>query len=300
MLTELIAILAPIVISVAIGYVWGKTGTEYPADFISRIVMYVGTPCLIVGTMARVSVDPAVMGEVMLATAISMAAMGLVGWLILRALRMNISAFLPPLLFPNNGNMGLPLCLFAFGELGLALALGSFMVMMIAAFTLGLLIVSPGGWLDRFRDMGRQPVIYSMVIALTMLVTGSRLPLWLDNTVTLIGGFAIPLMTITLGVSLASIKVGAWQRSLVFSLARIFGGLAFGLVACWMMDVQGVARGVVLLQSAMPVAVFNYLLALRYDRHPQEVAAMVVTSTLIAFVTLPFLLAWLLPSKAML
>jgi predicted permease len=245
-------------------------------------------------------VDPAVMGEVMLATAISMAAMGLVGWLILRALRMNISAFLPPLLFPNNGNMGLPLCLFAFGELGLALALGSFMVMMIATFTLGLLIVSPGGWLDRFRDMGRQPVIYSMVIALTMLVTGSRLPLWLDNTVTLIGGFAIPLMTITLGVSLASIKVGAWQRSLVFSLARIFGGLAFGLVACWMMDVQGVARGVVLLQSAMPVAVFNYLLALRYDRHPQEVAAMVVTSTLIAFVTLPFLLAWLLPSKAML
>src|SRR5690606_39362868 len=139
-----------------------------------------------------------------------------------------------------------PLCLFAFGELGLALALGSFMVMMIATFTVGLAIVSAGSWRDRLADMARQPVIYAMAIALTLLVTGSKLPLWLDNTVTLIGGFAIPLMTITLGVSLASIKVGAWQRSLVFSLARIFGGLAFGLVACWMMDVQGVARGVVL------------------------------------------------------
>lgn len=295
MLTELFAILAPIVISVAIGFIWGKTGTDYPADFISRIVMYVGTPCLIVGTMARVKVEPAVMGEVMLATALSMAAMGLAGWLILRARRLDIPGFLPPLLFPNNGNMGLPLCLFAFGELGLALALGSFMVMMIATFTVGLLIVSPSGWADRFRDMGRQPVIYSMVIALTMLVTGAQLPLWLDNTVTLIGGFAIPLMTITLGVSLASIKVGAWQRSLVFSLARIFGGLVFGMLVCWAMELQGVARGVVLLQSAMPVAVFNYLLALRYNRHPQEVAAMVVISTLIAFVTLPFLLAWLLP-----
>ncbi len=298
MLSELFAILAPIVISVAVGYAWGKTGTDYPADFISRIVMYVGTPCLIVGTMARVEVDAAVMGEVMLATALTMVAMGLAGWAVLRALRLDIPGFLPPLLFPNNGNMGLPLCLFAFGELGLALALGSFMVMMIATFTVGLLLVSEGGWRDRFLDMARQPVIYSMVIALAMLVTQTRLPLWLDNTVTLIGGFAIPLMTITLGVSLASIRIGTWRRSLGFSLGRIFGGLAFGLLICWAMSLEGVSRGVVLLQSAMPVAVFNYLLALRYNRHPQEVAAMVVISTLIAFITLPFLLAWLLPGVA--
>lgn len=294
MLSELFAILAPIVISVLIGYVWGKTGTDYPADFISRIVMYVGTPCLIIGTMARVEVDPAVMGEVMLATALAMAAMGVVGWVVLRALKFDIPGYLPPLIFPNNGNMGLPLCLFAFGELGLALALGSFMVMMIATFTVGLLLVSAGGWGERFKDMAQQPVIYSMVIALAMLVTGTQLPLWIDNTVTLIGGFAIPLMTITLGVSLASLKIGTWGRSFGFSLARIFGGLALGWISCWVLGVEGVSRSVVLLQAAMPVAVFNYLLALRYNRHSQEVAAMVVISTLISFVTLPFLLAAIL------
>lgn len=298
MLSELIAILAPIVISVGIGFIWGKTGTDYPADFISRIVMYVGTPCMIIGAMARVKVEPSVMGEVMLATALTMAAMGLIGWGALRALKLEIPSYLPPLIFPNNGNMGLPLCLFAFGELGLALALGSFMVMMIATFTLGLLLVSAGGWNERFKDMARQPVIYSMVIALALLITDVQLPLWLDNTVTLIGGFAIPLMTITLGVSLAGLKIGTWGRSFGFSLARIFGGLTLGWVSCWLLDVEGVSRSVVLLQSAMPVAVFNYLLALRYNRHPQEVAAMVVVSTLIAFVTLPFLLAVLLPGPA--
>lgn len=294
MLSELLAVLAPIVISVGVGFIWGKTGTDYPADFISRIVMYVGTPCLIIGAIARVEVAPAVMGEVMLATAFAMTAMGLIGWAVLRALKFEISSYLPPLIFPNNGNMGLPLCLFAFGELGLALALGSFMVMMIATFTVGLLLVSAGGWADSLKDMARQPVIYAMAIALAILITGAKLPLWLDNTVTLIGGFAIPLMTITLGVSLASLKIGLWGRSFGFSLARIFGGLILGWISCWLLDVEGVSRSVVLLQSAMPVAVFNYLLALRYNRHPQEVAAMVVISTLIAFVTLPFLLAVML------
>lgn len=298
MLSELFAVLAPIVISVAIGYIWGKTGTDYPADFIARIVMYVGMPCMIIGAMARVEVAPAVMGEVMLATALTMSTMGLIGWAVLHALKLNLPSYLPPLIFPNNGNMGLPLCLFAFGELGLALALGSFMVMMIATFTVGLLLVSAGGWADSLKDMARQPVIYAMAIALSVLVTGVKFPLWLDNTVGLIGGFAIPLMTITLGVSLAGLKIGTWRRSFGFSLARIFGGLTLGWISCWLLDVEGVSRSVVLLQSAMPVAVFNYLLALRYNRHPQEVAAMVVISTLVAFVTLPFLLAVLLPGPA--
>src|SRR5690606_19107225 len=193
MINELFAILAPIVISVAIGFIWGRSGTAYPADFVSRIVMYVGTPCLIISVMNNVEVDAAVMGEVMLATALAMVAMGLLGWAALRALKLDIPAYLPPLIFPNNGNMGLPLCLFAFGPLGLALALGSFMVMMIATFTVGLLLVSEVGWGDRFKDMPRQPEIHSMIIALAVLVTGTHLPRWIDNTVTLIGGFAIPL-----------------------------------------------------------------------------------------------------------
>jgi predicted permease len=274
--------MAPIVISVGIGFIWGKSGADYPANFISRIVMNVGTPAMIVGSMARVDIDPTVIGEVMLATALAMLLMGLAGWALLRALKLEIASYLPPLIFPNNGNMGL------------ALALGSFMVMMTATFTVGLLLVSAGGWRERLKDIARQPIIYSMTIALTLLVTGTRLPLWLDNTVTLIGGFAIPLMTITLGVSLANLKISIWRLGLGFSIARIFGGFALGWLSCWLLDVEGIARSVVLLQAAMPVAVFNYLLALRYDRQPQEVAAMVVISTLLAFVTLPFLLAVLL------
>ncbi|PUA26621.1 MAG: transporter [Cellvibrio sp. 79] len=292
MLSELLAILAPIMISVGAGFIWGKTGTDFPSDFISRIVMNIGTPCLIIGVMAKVEVQPEIMGQVALATAITMTAMGLFGWALLRWMKLEIATYLPPLVFPNNGNMGLPLCLFAYGQTGLALALGSFMVMMVATFTVGLLIVttSDGGILKRMESILKQPVIYSMLIAVILLITDTDLPRWISNTLDLLGGIAIPLMTIALGVSLATLKINFWKRSLFFSLIRVGGGLFFGFIVCELMGLTGVSRNVVLLQSAMPIAVFNYLLALRYGHKPEEVAAMVLVSTLIAFIGLPFLL----------
>jgi len=294
MLNELFAILAPIIIAIGAGYVWGKSGSEFPADFISRIVMNIGTPCLIIGVVSKVEVKPEVMGSVALATAAVMTVMGLVSWLWLRLTKLPISTYLPPLIFPNNGNMGLPLCLFAFGQTGLALAIGSFMVMLVATFTVGLVLVTDGSWRERLVSIARQPVIYSMVIAVTLLVTHTPLPRWIGNTVDLLGGIAIPLMTIALGVSLATLKIQFLTRSIAFSLARVFGGLLLGYIVCHLMGLRGVSRAVVLLQSAMPIAVFNYLLALRYNRAPEEVAAMVLVSTLIAFAGLPFLLAALL------
>jgi predicted permease len=296
MLSELLAILAPIVISVGAGFVWGKTGTDFPSEFMSRIVMNIGTPCLIISAMANVEVQPQVMGQVALATAFTMTAMGILGWLLLRWMKLEIATYLPPLVFPNNGNMGLPLCLFAYGQTGLALALGSFMVMMVATFTVGLFIVtnSEGGIIKKFQSIAKQPVIYSMIIAVILLITDTGLPRWISNTLDLLGGIAIPLMTIALGVSLATLKINFWKRSLFFSVMRVGGGLVLGYVVCELLGLSGISRNVVLLQSAMPVAVFNYLLALRYNRHPEEVAAMVMVSTLLAFIGLPFLLAVIL------
>lgn len=292
MLNELLAILAPIVVSVGAGFIWGKARAEFPSEFVSRIVMNIGTPCLIISAMAKVDVAPAAMGQVALATALVMTAMGILGWQLLRWMKLEVATYLPPLVFPNNGNMGLPLCLFAFGQTGLALAMGSFMVMLIATFTIGLLIVSDaqGGIGQRLLAILKQPVIHSMMIAVILLMTDTELPRWIGNTVDLLGGIAIPLMTIALGVSLARLKIRSWSRSILFGLLRIGGGLVFALVVCELLNISGLSRSVVLLQCAMPIAVFNYLLALRYNRHPEEVAAMVVVSTLMAFIGLPFLL----------
>ncbi|WP_347331020.1 AEC family transporter [Marinimicrobium locisalis] len=296
MFAELIAIMAPLFIGTAIGYVWVRSGTDYPSEFVSRAVMNIATPCLIVSVMARVEVDPRIMGGVALAAGLVIVSMLVLGYGLIRWLKLDPPCYLPSLLFPNNGNLGLPLCLFAFGETGLALAMASFMVMMLSTFTFGIMLVSRAEGLGaRLKALARQPVLYAMVVAVVLLVTDTPLPRWLGNTVDVMGGFAIPLMLMTLGVSLARLKLVAWKRSLLFSALRVLGGLTLGYLAARLVGLEGEALGVAVLQGAMPVAIFNYLLALRYDRAPQEVAAMVLMSTLLAFVVLPIVLVLVLP-----
>lgn len=296
MLTELFAVIAPILICASIGVVWARSDTPYPAEFVTRAVMNIGAPCLMVSAFGQVDVDAQALARVAGVACVVMLTLMALGLILIRFWRLSVPTYLPPLLFPNNGNMGLPLCLFAFGEQGLAMALGYFLIMMVSHITLGIFIVSSasGAIMARLKEMARQPILYAGAIALLMLVTGWRLPKWLDNTVGLLAGFTIPLMLITLGVSLASLKISGLQRGLVFSLLRVGGGFTIAWFACEWLALEGVARGVALLQASMPVAVFNYLFAHRYRRNPEEVAGMVVVSTLLAFAVSPFLLSYLL------
>lgn len=296
MLPELFAIIAPILVCSSIGFIWAKSGTPYPADFVAQAVMNIGAPCLVVSSLNRAEVDLSLFSLVAASALFVLATMALIGVVVIKIWRLKIATFLPSLLFPNCGNMGLPLCLFAFGEKGLALALGYFLVMMLGHFSIGILIVSAGHerLSHRIIRLLKLPVLYAMGVGVALLVSDWSLPKWLDNSVTLLSGFTIPLMMITLGVSLAQLKVADFGHSFMFSLLRILGGLGLGWLCCDWLQLEGVARGVVLLQSAMPVAVFNYLLSQRYDRQPAEVAGLVVTSTLLSFALLPLLLAYLL------
>jgi len=192
--------------------------------------------------------------------------------------------------------MGLPLCLFAFGEQGLALGLSFFLVQMTALMTAGVALMSRAstGLRAILVDLAKQPLIYAIIIALWLVGTGTRLPVWVDSTVELLAGFTIPLMLITLGVSLSNLTTTGWWRSIVFSILRIGGGLAFAWVAVSLLGITGTARNVVLLQAIMPAAVFNYLLALKFDRDPNAVAGVVVASTIMALLAVPLLLTFLL------
>lgn len=291
MISELLAVIVPIFLCAGLGYGWARMKLDYPVEFVTRVVMNVGAPCLIISAFLETGVDPRELGRVALAALLVMALMAMAGWVMLRSLRLDMRTFLPPALFANIGNMGLPLCLFAFGETGLALALAVFLVVFGLQMSLGLVLVAGRGQLGQIV---RQPVLWATVLAVFMVWRGWALPDWLANTTDLLAGLTIPLMLVTLGVSLASLKVSEWRHSLAFSLLRVIGGFGAGILVAWLLGLEGVERGVLILQSAMPVAVFNYLLALKFDREPGEVAGMVLISTGLAFVLLPAIVAYVL------
>ncbi len=291
MINQLFAVIAPIIICAGIGYAWARSGLDYPVDFVTRLVMNIGAPCLIVASFSRSSIEIISMTEITLAALVVLGIMALIGVVLLRLMRLETGIFLPSLIFPNIGNMGLPLCLFAFGETGLALALTIFLLVFTLQMSLGIVLVAGRG---NIGALVKQPVLWATVVALVLIVMGWSLPAWLDNTTGLIGDVTIPLMLITLGVSLARLKVAEWKLSLLFSVMRVAGGFLIALAVAEWFDLQGVERGVLILQSSMPVAVFNYLLALKFDREPGEVAGMVLLSTLLAFFCLPFIVAFVL------
>ena len=290
---QIFTVLFPVILCAFLGALWARSGQRYDSDFVSRLVLNIGAPALILSTLSQVDIDPSLFADIAIACVLVSVIMAILGFVIPRLLGDDVRTYLPSFVFPNVGNMGLPVCMFAFGEQGLALALIFFMVLSVAHFPVGILMAG-GREAGGLMGIIKMPILYAIALAVLLMMSGAVLPDFLNNAVSLIGAMTIPLMLITLGVSLYSLKVSGWGKALLYSLIRILGGLSAGLLVVWWLDIEGVARSVVLIQSSMPVAVFNYLFAVRFDRQPDAVAGLVVVSTILSFVSLPILLSWLI------
>lgn len=291
MFTMIFSILAPVFICVGIGYGWSKSGRDFDVSLVTSIVTYFATPCLVFYALAKVELDPANLWDMGLAALVANLAFVMIGGSVLKLFNLPQRAFLQALTWPNVGNVGLPLCMLAFGEEGLALAVAFFTVYVVLQMTAGVAFVSGNFSL---RSLLNMPVIPATLLASLFLFSDLEVPTWLFNTTKLIGDLTIPLMLFTLGVSLASLKVGSLKIAFGLSTLRLVMGFAVGIGIVWAMGLSGAAAGVVILQCAMPAAVFCYLFAQLYDQRPEEVAGMVIVSTFMGFAALPALLWYVL------
>ncbi len=287
MISEFAAILIPIFFTVAIGYGWERIGVDFPTEFVTRSTVYVLTPCLVFATMTGLDISLAAYGQVALATLAVLSTVATVGIVGLKLKGLSLRAFLPPILIPNSGNLGLPLGLFAFGETGLALAIASYTIYALVQYTVCQLIAAGRA---SFKIVVRQPLIYAAAISVGFLATGATPPAWALNTTKLIGGAAIPLNLLALGVALARLNVSSLQNSLYVSVLRLGVGLLAALAITEAFDLDPVTRGIVILQSAGPSALFSYLWAQLYGNNAEQVAGVIMISTLISLATLPLLL----------
>lgn len=291
MLAQLFSIVAPVLITVGLGYGWVRSGRSFDVELVTTLITLVGAPCLVFHTLANLHVPMPALLSMLQGAGIVMAVCAAVGAAVLRALQMSQRAFLPTLTFGNTGNLGLPVSFLAFGQPGLDLAVALFALSAVGQFTLGVAIAS-GRWAP--AALARVPLLWALPPALAFLLAGETPPKWLNDTTKLIGDMTIPLMLITLGVSLGTLKAGGLRRSAGLAVLRLAMGFAAGLLAATLLGLQGAERAVLILQAAMPVAVFNYLFAQRYGTEPQAVAGAVVVSTVLSFATLPLLLWFVL------
>ncbi|MCK5445807.1 MAG: AEC family transporter [Rhodospirillaceae bacterium] len=291
MLYQLFSIVVPVFVCAAIGFGWARSGRHYDTEMVTSLVSAIGVPALVLATLLSVEVDLGALSQMAGATMAVLVVVSLVALGLLKVMGYSVRSFLPALVFPNTGNVGIPLALFAFGPEGMVLAVAYFCVCIVLQFTAGVALsagtASP-------RALLRVPTLYAVALAIIVMVMGIQLPEWVMDTLDLLGGFAIPLMLITLGISLARLEISGFSKTLLLSVGRLVIGFAAGLAVAEVLGFEGDMRGVLVLQSTLPVAVFNYLFAQRYNTDPETVAGTVVLSTIISFATLPALLWFLL------
>jgi hypothetical protein len=290
MLQQLVGIVFPIFGLVAVGYLYARRHAPDMAA-ANKVNLEVFTPALIFSVLSGENFELAAYRELALAGLLVVLGSGVLAWPVARLAGWRVKAFVPPMMFTNSGNMGLPLAVLAFGEAALPAAMVLFLVENTLHFTVGNAMlegrVHP---LVLLRMPMLQATLVGLVVALLDLTVWEPLAVALD----LLGEVAIPLMLFSLGVRMTSVDLQDWRIGLAGAIVCPLTGIGLALPAAALLDLGGVQYAQLLVFGALPPAVLNFMLAEKFNESPQAVASIVLLGNLASVVTIPAVLAFVL------
>ncbi len=286
-MSQLLDILGPITIITMIGFAMGKSSVGLHARTLSNLVLMVATPSLVFHTLVSMHIGFATMGQMALAAMLVITLAGALGLVGLWAVGQPIRSFLPSLMMPNSGNMGLPLAALAFGEEGMRLGVSYFFIVALIQYSVGFSIASGSLHLSRLL---RQPLIYAVGLVLIVTALDVPVPAMILKTTEMLGGMMIPSMLILLGSSLATLGVSELRSAFAVAFGRLGLGVVSGLAIIWALGLDGIAAGVVFILATMPSAIVTFVFAERFSPDAGRVAGGVVVSTVMTFLCLPLLI----------
>ena len=284
---QLFPILVPIIIIIFIGYIWNKIGNNLNQTEITNIITWIGAPCLIFNTLIKLESSVFLLKDMIFSAIFMVLSMFLFSYILLKLINFPIRTFINPMSFSNSGNLGMTISLFAYGSLGLELAVIVFMITSILHFTLGISIWS-GNWSPRF--LIKTPVIYAVFLALSINFFSIELPKTLTNTTSVLAGITIPLLLFTMGISLNKISYKLDYKIIILIILRIFMAFTMAYLIIYLLNIDGIAKNIILLQALLPAPIFTYLFASQYNVQPDKVANYLMTSTIISLFTITIFL----------
>jgi len=285
---KLIEVLFPVFFIVGIGYFLGKKNPNFDTAFITNYSGNFGAPALFIFAITSSGVSYSVFSEYFIYAIIALTSFALVGMIFLFFMKKDISRELPPYFLPNTGNMGIPICLFAYGTLGMGVAAAISSLVILLHFTINIFLAS-----KKFdiKIILKSPPTYAVIVAVYFLYFDMEMPKVIINTVMLLGYAMIVLILMSLGVSLTQLKVFSLKDSIISSIGRVIIGPIIGFLIIKIFNLSGFAAGVLLIQSAMPSAILTYLVAEMYSpkKVVDSISSMIVVSTLMSLITVPII-----------
>ena len=285
---KLFEVLFPVFFIVGIGYFLGKQKSDIDTTFITNYSANFGAPALFIFAITSSGVSYSIFSEYFFYSIIALTCFAITGVIFLFFMKKDIFRELPPFFLPNTGNMGIPICLFAYGSLGMGVAAAISSLVVLLHFTANIFLASKT---FNIKIILKSPSTYAVIIAVAFLYFELQMPQYVLNTVMLLGYTMIVLILMSLGVSLTQMKVFSIKSSLISSVGRVIIGPLIGFVLIKIFNLSGYAAGVLLIQSSMPSAILTYLIASMYSpkKIVDSISSMIVVSTLMSLITVPII-----------
>ena len=284
---KLFEVVFPVFFVVGIGYYLGKKNPKIDTKFITNFAANIGTPAMVIYAVTSTGINFEIFRDYFWYYLLAIICFSIVGIINLFLINTkDIIRELPPLIFPNTGNMGLPICLFAYGSQGLGVSAAISALIILCHFTLGVFLADRKFSLDVIL---KSPPFYAIIISVFLLYYDLELPGFVENTTFLLMYATIFLILMSLGIALTRLKVFSLNKAIFSSIGRVIIGPIIGYFLILYFNLEGFAAGVLLIQCSMPSAVLNYLVASIYSpkKIVDSVASTIVVSTLMSFITVP-------------
>ena len=285
---KLFEVLFPVFFIIGIGYFLGKKDPKFNTDFITNFAGNIGTPAMVFYTITTTGVTLDIFIHYFLYTIYIITGFAIIGLIFLFILKKDLISELPPLILPNTGNMGIPICLFAYGNEGLGVASAIASVIILYHFTIGVFLAKKQ---FSFDLLFKNAPTYGILISVLFLYFDWEVPQFLENTTFLLTYSTIFLVLMSLGIALTKLKVKSWKDAIILGVVRVILGPLIGYAFIRYFNLSGFAAGVLLIQSSMPSAILTYLVGSMYSKKKavDNVASVIVTSTLMSFITIPII-----------
>jgi len=284
---RLLGIILPVFLVIALGFFYARRSRP-DMTWVNRINLNVLAPALIFSALANKDFDLYANRTLILGAIGVVAGSGLLAWPFAKLLHEDVRTFVPPMMFNNCGNMGLPLAALAFGQAGLSAMVALFTISNLLHFTVGVHIVNRNA---EFWPVFRNPMVVATFIGFAFAIVHPPLPDWLMLAVKMTGDAMIPLMLISLGVRMATVSWGGWNLGVVGALVCPLTGVAMAALMSPVLGLDPTQQGLLILFGCLPPAVLNFIVAEQYNQEPAKVASIVLIGNIASLVFVPLGLA---------
>jgi len=286
MIERILGIILPVFSIVLLGFFYARR-VKPDMAVVNRISMNVLAPALVFSALANKDFDVSANRALLIGSIAVVLGSGVLAWPFARWMKTSARTFVPPMMFNNCGNMGLPLAALAYGTAGFSPMVALFTISNLLQFTLGVWIIDHHA---RFGNLARNPIVISTVLGFTFAVLHPPLPEWLGVAIKLVGDALIPMMLLSLGVRLYEVSFEDWRIGVVGGLVRPIAGMAIALLIASLLDLDPIQHGLLILFGSLPPAVLNFMVAEQFTQETGKVASIVLIGHVLSILFVPIAL----------